>query len=234
MLRTLSVVALALIVSSASGARHLASSPAPSQQSVTEYIASEPDLQIFSAALEAVHAVGEDTSQQQLCSATDLDFIHCLDTFSPICTYGRTLTSFCAAEEYNTASAGLTVFAPSDTAFETLAETLNMTVDGLLSSSLILRIVQYSASSQPVRTTDFSNNQNLLTLLVPQSVTIQMTAAAEVSTQSIAPAATETITVVGANSQATIISADAQVGKTFINVIDEVLLPALEVELVNS
>ena len=174
------------------------------------------------------------TPQSSSCARPTLTYYDAQTTVGPICTYGRALTSFCAAEEYNTASAGLTVFAPSDAAFETLAETLNMTVDGLLNSSLILRIVQYSASSQPVRTTDFSNNQNLLTLLVPQSVTIQMTAAAEVSIQSIAPAATETITVVGANSQANIISADAQVGKTFINVIDEVLLPALEVELVNS
>lgn len=150
--------------------------------------------------------------------------------------------TLCAAEEYNTASPGFTVFAPNDAAFESLADTLNITMDSLLNSSLILPIVQYSASSQPVRITDFSNNQNLLTLLVPQSVTIEMlaapAAASEVSTQSIAPAAMapsamDTITVVGANSQASIISADAQVGMTFIYVVDEVLLPALEVSIDN-
>ena len=101
-----------------------------------------------------------------------------------------------------------------------------MTVDSLLNSSMILPIVQYSASSQPLQSSDFSNKQNLLTLWVPQSLTIQMVATSEVSTQSIAPAAPQLITVVGVNSQANIISADAQIGNTFVDVVDTVLLPS--------
>ena len=126
---------------------------------------------------------------------------------------------------------GLTLLVPSDDAFEALVSDYNTTVDDLLNSTYILPILQYSIVSMPVLSTNLTNGTVLPTLLVPETITAQTSAQpGTVSTQSID--ASQDLMLSGITNSASILSADSKVGQSYVNVIDTVLVPVVELFVV--
>ena len=126
---------------------------------------------------------------------------------------------------------GLTLLVPSDDAFEALVSDYNTTVDDLLNSTYILPILQYSIVSMPVLSTNLTNGTVLPTLLVPETITAQTSAQpGTVSTKS--TDASQDLMLSGITNSASILSADSKVGQSYVNVIDTVLVPVIELFVV--
>ena len=126
---------------------------------------------------------------------------------------------------------GLTLLVPSDDAFEALVSDYNTTVDDLLNSTYILPILQYSILSMPVLTTNLTNGTVLPTLLVPETITAQISAQpGTVSTQSVG--ASQELMLASITNSASILTADTKVGQSYVNVIDTVLVPVVELFVV--
>ena len=145
------------------------------------------------------------------------------------------LTAICSAVDLDAAGQqGLTLFIPDDAAFEALVQEYNTTVDDLLNSSYILPIIQYSIVTQLVRSTSLKNGTVLPTLLTPETITAQVTAQPNtVSTQSISSStAAQQLMLSGITNTASIVSADAKVEKSYVNIIDTVLVPIIELFVV--
>lgn len=129
---------------------------------------------------------------------------------------------------------GLTLYVPSDDAFEALVSDYNTTVDDLLNSTYILPILQYSIVSMPVRSSNLTNGTVLPTLLVPETITAQTTAQpGTVATQSISDSTTsQQLVLSGITNSASILKADSKVGQSYVNVLDTVLVPVVELFVV--
>lgn len=165
-----------------------------------------------------------------------------VDTVVATPTFSTLLAALNASglvEALSDPSTKLTVFAPTDDAFAKLLKKSNVTAEEVLGNKdFLTTVLKYHVVGDVVPFEDFTNGQELPTLLKGESLSVS-SEPTTVTTYSAfgfptGQTTSQVVTMLGAAANATIIQGNVWTCNAVVQVIDEVLLPNAAVEAVDK